>query len=115
MQEPDFWNDSKRAEEVTKQNKILKDKIQSFENLRTKVEDIEVLKEMAEEGDEESSDEIIETIKFLEKEIEEYNIKVLLSGEYDKNNAILTLHVGVGGTDANDWTEMLLRMYTRWC
>ncbi|MBE6071244.1 MAG: peptide chain release factor 2 [Clostridium butyricum] len=115
MQEPNFWNDSKRAEEVTKESKSLKDKIGSFETLKAKVEDIDVLKEMAEEGDEESSEEIIETIKFLEKEIEEYNMKVLLSGEYDKNNAILTLHVGVGGTDANDWTEMLLRMYTRWC
>ena len=115
MQEPNFWNDSKRAEEVTKESKALKDKITNFESLKSKIEDIDVLKEMAEEGDEDSALEIIETIKFLEKEIEEYNIKVLLSGEYDKNNAILTLHVGVGGTDANDWTEMLLRMYTRWC
>ena len=115
MQEPNFWNDSKRAEEVTKESKALKDKITNFECLKSKIEDIDVLKEMAEEGDEDSALEIIETIKFLEKEIEEYNIKVLLSGEYDKNNAILTLHVGVGGTDANDWTEMLLRMYTRWC
>ena len=115
MQEPNFWNDSKRAEEVTKESKALKDKITNFESLKSKIEDINVLKEMAEEGDEDSALEIIETIKFLEKEIEEYNIKVLLSGEYDKNNAILTLHVGVGGTDANDWTEMLLRMYTRWC
>ena len=114
MQEPNFWNDSKRAEEVTKESKALKDKITNFESLKSKIEDIDVLKEMAEEGDEDSALEIIETIKFLEKEIEEYNIKVLLSGEYDKNNAILTLHVGVGGTDANDWTEMLLRMYTRW-
>ena len=115
MQEPNFWNDSKRAEEVTKESKALKDKITNFESLKSKIEDIDVLKEMAEEGDEDSALEIIETIKFLEKEIEDYNIKVLLSGEYDKNNAILTLHVGVGGTDANDWTEMLLRMYTRWC
>ena len=115
MQEPNFWNDSKRAVEVTKESKTLKDKITNFEGLKSKIDDIDVLKEMAEEGDEDSALEIIETIKFLEKEIEEYNIKVLLSGEYDKNNAILTLHVGVGGTDANDWTEMLLRMYTRWC
>ena len=68
-----------------------------------------------EENDEESINEIISSVKFLEKEIEDYKIEMLLSGEYDKNNAILTLHVGVGGTDANDWTEMLLRMYTRWC
>ena len=68
-----------------------------------------------EEDDIESANEIIQTIKSIEHEIEDYNMKILLSGEYDKNNAIVTLHVGVGGTDANDWTEMLLRMYTRWC
>ena len=70
---------------------------------------------MMEDDDKESADEIIQTIKAIEAEIDDYNMKILLNGEYDKNNAILTLHVGVGGTDANDWTEMLLRMYTRWC
>jgi peptide chain release factor 2 len=68
-----------------------------------------------EEDDEESANEIIETMRAIEAQIEDYNMKVILSGEYDKNNVILTLHVGVGGTDANDWTQMLLRMYTRWC
>lgn len=115
MQEPKFWDDPKRAEEVTKESKSIKDKIDGFDKLKSQIEDIEVLKEIMEEDDEESSNEIIATIKSIEKEIDDYNMKVLLSGEYDKNNAILTLHVGVGGTDANDWTEMLLRMYTRWC
>ena len=115
MQEADFWNDSERAQEITKQSKELKDKIEKFDELKEKLDDIEVLREMAEENDEESAREIVQNIKFLEKKIEEYNVKVLLSGEYDSNNAIVTLHVGVGGTDANDWTEMLLRMYTRWC
>lgn len=64
---------------------------------------------------EESANEIIQTLRDIQEQIDDYNMKVLLCGEYDKNNAILTLHVGVGGTDANDWTEMLLRMYTRWC
>lgn len=115
MQEPGFWDDIKKAEEVTKQSKLIKNKIDSFDKLKSQIEDIEVLKEIMEEDDEESSNEIIETIKSIESQIEDYNMKILLSGEYDKNNAILTLHVGVGGTDANDWTEMLLRMYTRWC
>lgn len=115
MQEPGFWDDPKRAEEVTKESKSIKDKIDRFDKLKSQIEDIEVLKEIMEDDDEESSNEIIATIKSIEKEIDDYNMKVLLSGEYDKNNAILTLHVGVGGTDANDWTEMLLRMYTRWC
>lgn len=115
MQEPGFWDDSKRAEEVTKKSKSVKDKIENFDKLKSQFEDVEVLKEIMEEDDEESANEIIQTIKGIEAKIDDYNMKVLLSGEYDKNNAILTLHVGVGGTDANDWTEMLLRMYTRWC
>ena len=115
MQEAGFWDDIKRAEEVTKKSKAIKDKIEGFDKLQSQLEDIEVLKEMMEEDDEESSNEIILTIRGIEAQIDDYNMKVLLSGEYDKNNVILTLHVGVGGTDANDWTQMLLRMYTRWC
>ncbi len=115
MQEPGFWDDTKKAEEVTKKSKLIKDKIENYDKLRSQFDDIEVLKDIMEEDDQESADEIIETIKLIEAEIDDYNMKILLSGEYDQNNAIVTLHVGVGGTDANDWTEMLLRMYTRWC
>ncbi|WP_343283587.1 peptide chain release factor 2 [Clostridium botulinum] len=115
MQEDGFWNDTKRAEEITKESKRIKDKIQRVESVQSKLDDIEVLKEMMDDDDEESAYEIINNIKEIEEEIDNYNMEILLSGEYDKNNAILTLHVGVGGTDANDWTEMLLRMYTRWC
>ncbi|NFG39660.1 peptide chain release factor 2 [Clostridium botulinum] len=115
MQEDGFWNDTKRAEEITKESKRIKDKIQRVESVQSKLDDIEVLKEIMDDDDEESAYEIINNIKEIEEEIDNYNMEILLSGEYDKNNAILTLHVGVGGTDANDWTEMLLRMYTRWC
>ncbi|EDT73911.1 peptide chain release factor 2 [Clostridium butyricum 5521] len=115
MQEPGFWDDSKKAEEVTKKSKLIKDKIENYDKLKSQLDDIDVLKDIMEEDDIESANEIIQTIKSIEHEIEDYNMKILLSGEYDKNNAIVTLHVGVGGTDANDWTEMLLRMYTRWC
>ena len=115
MQEPGFWDNSQKAEEVTKKSKLIKDKIENYDKLKSQLDDIEVLKDLMEEDDEESENEIIDTIKSIEAEIDDYNMKILLSGEYDKNNAIVTLHVGVGGTDANDWTEMLLRMYTRWC
>lgn len=114
MQENGFWDDIKRAEEITKESKFLKGKLERFETLETKIDDIEVLNDIMEEDDEESINEIIESVAFLEKAVEEYRIEILLSGEYDKNDVIFTLHVGVGGTDANDWTEMLLRMYTRW-
>ncbi len=115
MQEKGFWEDIKRAEEVTKESKRIKDKIERFDSLVTRVEDVEVLAELIEEDDEESINEVISEIKSIEKDVEEYRIELLLSGEYDRNDAILTLHAGVGGSDANDWTEMLLRMYTRWC
>ena len=115
MQEKGFWDDIKRAEEVTKESKRIKDKIDRFDSLVTRVEDVEVLSELIEEDDDESINEVITEIRSIEKDVEEYRIELLLSGEYDRNDSILTLHAGVGGSDANDWTEMLLRMYTRWC
>ncbi|GAB6169246.1 peptide chain release factor 2 [Clostridium carnis] len=115
MQEKGFWDDIKRAEEVTKETKRIKDKIERYDSISNRLEDVEVLIELIEGDDEESANEIISEIKAIEKEVEEYRIEMLLSGEYDRNDAILTLHAGVGGSDANDWTEMLLRMYTRWC
>lgn len=115
MQESGFWDDVKRAEEVTKESKRLKDKIEKYTGLVSRLGDVEVLYDLMEEDDEESANEIISEIRELEKIVEEYKIEILLSGEYDKNNVIMTLHVGVGGTDANDWTEILYRMYTRWC
>ena len=114
MQEKGFWDDIKRAEEVTKESKGIKDKIERYEALVNRLDDAEVLAELAED-DEETINEVITEIRDIEKLIEEYKIELLLSGEYDRNDAILNLHAGVGGSDANDWTLMLLRMYTRWC
>ena len=115
MQEKGFWEDIKRAEEVTKESKRIKDKIQRYDNLKERLEDVEVLSEMVEEEDLDSINEIIKEIKSIEKEVNDYKIELLLSGDYDRNDAIITLHAGVGGSDANDWTEMLFRMYSRWC
>ncbi|MBX7281121.1 peptide chain release factor 2 [Clostridium chauvoei] len=115
MQEKGFWDNVKRAEEVTKETKQIKGKIERYELLKSRIEDVEVLSELMEEDDLESAEEIIAEIKSIEKTLDEYKVEILLSGEYDRNDAILTLHAGVGGSDANDWTDMLLRMYTRWC
>ncbi|MBP3916948.1 MULTISPECIES: peptide chain release factor 2 [unclassified Clostridium] len=114
MQEKGFWDDIKRAEDVTKESKSIKDKIDRYESLVSRLDDVEILAELAEE-DEETVNEVIREIRDIEKLVEEYKIELLLSGEYDRNDAILNLHAGVGGSDANDWTLMLLRMYTRWC
>ncbi|SKA81048.1 bacterial peptide chain release factor 2 (bRF-2) [Clostridium sp. USBA 49] len=116
MQEKNFWDDLKTAQSITQEAKILKDKLDKYKKLESELEDIEVLIELSkDEEDLEIKKEIITNIKNIKKEIEEFKIQTMLSGDYDKDNAILTLHAGAGGTDAQDWTEMLLRMYTRWC
>ena len=115
MQEAGFWDDVQKAQEVTQEAKRVKDKIDKFKNLNERIDYVEVLTELMEENDEETAKEIISEVKALSKEIDTLKIETILSGEYDRNDAILTLHTGVGGSDANDWTEMLLRMYTRWC
>lgn len=115
MQQPDFWTDVNKAQEVTGEEKFIKGRLDRYLELKERIEDSEFLAKLAmEEQDLSSSKEIIREIEELKKEIDRFKIEILLSGKYDKNNAILNLHVGVGGTDAQDWTEMLLRMYTRW-
>ncbi len=116
MQEKDFWNDIVKAQEISQESKTLKDKLDRLNNLKSKLEDVVILIEMSiEEEDTTSTKEIKRDLEFIEKEIDELNTETLLSGEYDRNNAILELHTGAGGNDAQDWTSMLYRMYTRWC
>lgn len=116
MQHPSFWDDTLKAQELTQESKRLTDKLNRFKKVEQRLEDVEVLGELISEEEEESAFlEVINEIKEISEELEVFRIEILLSGEYDRNNAILTLHSGVGGTDAQDWTEMLLRLYTRWC
>lgn len=115
MQEPNFWDNINKAQEVTQEAKNLKDKIDGFNKTKERLEDVEVLIEMSIEMEDESSlDEIKSELKGIEEIISNFKVQILLAGEYDKNNTILNLHAGAGGTDAQDWTQMLLRMYTRW-
>ncbi|WP_406540922.1 peptide chain release factor 2 [Clostridium ljungdahlii] len=115
MQEPNFWDHLERAQEVTSEEKFLNEKLDMYNKLESRINDAEILAHIAEE-EEDVSDckDILSEVEDIENIIDKLKIEILLSGEYDKNNAILNLHVGVGGTDAQDWTEMLLRMYTRW-
>ncbi|GKX64964.1 peptide chain release factor 2 [Clostridium sp. TW13] len=115
MQEPEFWNDANAATEITKQTKQLKDKVQRYKDLFQRIEDVQVLAEISEEDDSETNKEILEEINNIISEVEQFKIETMLSGAYDSNNAIVTFHTGVGGADANDWTEMLFRMYLRYC
>ncbi|WP_148552428.1 peptide chain release factor 2 [Clostridium scatologenes] len=115
MQEPNFWNDTDKAQEITSEERFLKSRLDKYKEIETKIQDAEFLTKLAiEENDFSSSKDIIREVEDIENETERFRIEILLSGEYDKNNAIMDIHVGVGGTDAQDWTEMLLRMYTRW-
>lgn len=115
MQQTDFWNNVEQAQKILQSSKALKDKITKYESLLARVEDLEVLIEISDaEEDLSTLDEIELERKDIEKRIEDFKIETLLSGNYDKNSAIFTIHSGAGGTEACDWAEMLLRMYTRW-
>ncbi len=111
----DFWNDAEKSSKKLQEIKQLKSKVESYEELTAKLEDTLTLCEMAiEENDESSVEEVVSETEFIETEAEKKRIEVLLSGPYDKNNAILSFHPGAGGTEAQDWASMLYRLYTRW-
>ena len=115
MEAEGFWNDHEQAQKVLKEKKRVETKIVEYTNLASEFEDIKVMVMLAEEEDDKSLVlEIEEAYASYKKKSEALRIKTLLSGEYDKNNAILSIHAGSGGLDAQDWAEMLLRMYTRW-
>src|SRR5699024_4215721 len=110
-----FWDDVESAQKVFDELKVKKHKRDTFDNLSEKLEDTEVLVEMAsEEETSEYDEEILNSLEKIEKEMEEFKIETLLNGEYDGNNAILAINAGAGGTEAQDWANMLLRMYSRW-
>ncbi len=110
-----FWSDSENSARVLKETKQLKDKAEAYQSLVTRLEDAIMMAEMAiEENDESMIEEITGEVDAIEKTEAQMRIEVLLSGEYDANNAIVSFHPGAGGTEAQDWALMLYRMYTRW-
>ena len=115
MEEPSFWDDAARSGKTMQELKNLKDAVETCDHLTQSYEDIQTLIEMAyEEDDQELVDEVGTELAAFSEELENIRISTLLSGEYDKDNAILSLHAGAGGTEACDWASMLYRMYTRW-
>ena len=112
---PEFWNDSKTSSIILKQISNLKAKTEEYKKVSNDLKDtIELIELLKLEADESLEDEIVISINKLEKNIEKLEINTLLSGKYDSNNAIITLHPGAGGTESCDWVQMLYRMYTRW-
>ncbi len=115
MEEEGFWNDAEKAQNYMKELKNLKDTIAGYEELQKRFEDLYALIDMVnEENDESMVDEVREEFDGFVKEFEDMRISTLLDGEFDKDNAIVTLHAGAGGTEACDWASMMYRMYSMW-
>ena len=114
MGAPSFWDEPEEAQKITRDVAALKEEVDGFAKLKSKVADLDTLREMAEEEEDDSLLPEIEALcAEVKQDVEHLELGLLLSGEYDANNAILTLHAGAGGTEAQDWTSMLLRMFCR--
>lgn len=111
MQSPDIWSDKDKVSKLGADIKEIKDNLHMLENWQTQVDDAEVSLEI---GDSDLVKESYDNIVLLEKELDKLDVRLMLSGEYDEADAILTINAGAGGTDAQDWASMLLRMYMRW-
>ncbi len=115
MEAPDFWNDPTVSQKKMQELKSMKDDVATYANLESSYEDIETMIEMGyEENDASLIPEIQEMLDGFVETYEAIRMKTLLSGEYDRNNAIVSLHAGAGGTESCDWAAMLFRMYSRW-
>ena len=110
-----FWNDNKKSNSVLQEIKSVKAKYTGIKDIKQNIANLIEMNELLQlENDEELSKELEKSTLKLEKDLEKLETKMLLSGKYDKNNAIITLHAGAGGTEAQDWVQMLYRMYSRW-
>ena len=118
---PDFWNDVENTKRVLKEQKLINEKLGSYQSLVDLYEDAQTMVELASEEEFDSEEEqeaflseLRDNLRAIDNRIEEEKLSALLSGEFDQNNAILTFHAGAGGTEAQDWVQMLYRMYARW-
>lgn len=115
IENENFWEDQENARRILKEKKSIENKINTYDGLLKDLNDIEEFVVLAdEEDDEDVAQEILSSVNCFEKALTALKLKILLTGQYDANNAIISVHGGSGGTDAKDWAEMLCRMYTRW-
>jgi peptide chain release factor 2 len=116
MGAPSFWEDNRRAQELIRERSDLSRIVTRMTELTTQVEELDVMLELAAEADDDSLDaEITERLATLRRELDEFELKVMLSGSHDGKPAVLSIHPGAGGTESQDWAQMLMRMYLRWC
>ncbi|QNM15401.1 peptide chain release factor 2 [Fusobacterium hominis] len=113
--EDGFWGDKRKSSAIIKEMNGEKEIVGTFKKIEKDIEDEEVLIDFVESGETDFQDELEKKHKFLGKEIDSFDTSLLLDGDYDSNNAIVTIHSGAGGTEACDWADMLYRMYSRWC
>ncbi len=114
-QEPGFWDDAENSQAVLQKSKNIRDKLEILNRLVSDCEDLATLVDLGlEEQDESILEEVQKSFEDIQERYEKLRLQTLLKGEYDKNDAIFTLHAGAGGTEAMDWVEMLFRMFTRW-
>lgn len=112
---PDFWNNPEGGQAIMQEKKRLESKVDKYNALAGKMEDLEVMIELAkEEPDADLEQDIVDTLSEITKELDAFELETILNGDYDDNNAILSIHPGAGGTESQDWAEMLYRMYVRW-
>ncbi|EIJ80550.1 peptide chain release factor 2 [Bacillus methanolicus PB1] len=115
MLQPDFWDDQQKAQTIINEANGLKDLVNEFNDLNETLENLDLTYELVkEENDAELKEELENELKDFTKRVNQFELQLLLNEPYDKNNAILELHPGAGGTESQDWGSMLLRMYTRW-
>ena len=113
--EPNFWNDAQTSNQILGKIKKIKRKYENYKKIETEIKNLIELTQLIKiEPDEEIEKDIIKNTSKLKKEFEKLELSTLFSGKYDSNNAIITIHPGAGGTESQDWAEMLYRMYTRW-
>jgi len=116
MGAPGFWDDNRRAQELIRERSELSRVVGRIKELATQIEDLGVLFELATEAGDSSLDaEITEGVSSLRSDLDEFELKVMLSGPHDAKTAIVAIHPGAGGTESQDWAQMLMRMYLRWC
>ncbi|MFO7941294.1 MAG: peptide chain release factor 2 [Bacillota bacterium] len=115
MTDPDFWNDQERAQRIIRRRNVLEGPLNQYEEYRTRTEEALLMVELSEEeGDDSEAERLRVEAESLAEAVRDFRMMVLLSGEYDSEDAIMTINPGAGGLDAQDWAEMLLKMYVRW-
>ena len=116
MADPSFWDNQDKAQDVIDKNNALKSVVNAYRDLEANIEDMETTRELLlEEDDTSVKDDLEASVTHFQNELNQFELQLLLDGPYDANDAIIELHPGAGGTESQDWTNMLLRMYQRYC